>query len=62
MKNRKRTKKFDCLSVFRHAQSVGKHVGRFLVLSSSGVLTDLKVGNWELHGGTSLGMLTNVKN
>lgn len=33
------------LSVFRHAQSVGKHVGRFLVLSFSGVLTDLRVGN-----------------
>lgn len=41
------------LSVFRQAQSVGKQVGRFLVFSSSGVLTDLSVGNWGLHG-TSL--------
>lgn len=38
------------LSVFRQEQSVGKHVGRFLVLSSSGELTDLRVGNWGLHG------------
>lgn len=38
------------LAVFRHAQLVGKHVGRFETRSSSGVLTDLKVGNWELQG------------
>lgn len=42
--------KLNYLSVFRQEQSVGKHVGRFLVLSSSGVLTDLKVGNCGLHG------------
>ena len=41
---------FPYFSVFRHAQSVGKHVPRPLVLSPSGVLTVLRVGSWGLHG------------
>ena len=38
------------LSVFLHSHSVGKHVLSPLVLSSSGVLTVLSVGNTGLQG------------
>ena len=41
---------FPYFSVFRHAQSEGKHVPRPLVLSCSGVLTVFRVGSWGLHG------------
>ena len=37
-------------SVFRHVQSVGKHVPRPLILYPSGVLTVFRVGSWGLHG------------
>lgn len=37
---------YTCLSVLRHPQSVGKHVGRPLTMSASGVMIDLKVGSW----------------